>query len=81
MSTHANGTQQTYDEIWAGMEAGCSRLMALVTSGPGAHGAVPDGAETAGRTGRRATEGTRRSRRPPRRPDLDHTPLPDCLIA
>ena len=27
MSTYANGTQQTYQQIWAGMELTCARLM------------------------------------------------------
>ena len=33
MSTHANGTQQTYEEIWAGMEEVCSRLMPPIRAG------------------------------------------------
>ena len=30
MSTYANGTQQTYEQIWAGMELTCARLMPAI---------------------------------------------------
>jgi hypothetical protein len=33
MSTYANGTQQTYQQIWAGMELTCARLMPAIRSG------------------------------------------------
>lgn len=32
MSTYANGTQQTYQEIWAAMELACASLMPAIRS-------------------------------------------------
>jgi hypothetical protein len=34
MSTYANGTQQTYKQIWAEMESTCAGLMAALHSPP-----------------------------------------------
>jgi hypothetical protein len=33
MSTYANGTQQTYQQIWASMEDSCAGLMAAIRAG------------------------------------------------
>jgi hypothetical protein len=35
MSTYANGTQQTYQEIWAAMELACASLMPAIRSQAG----------------------------------------------
>ena len=34
MSTYANGTQQTYEQIWAGMERSCAGLMLALRTPP-----------------------------------------------
>ena len=34
MSTYANGTQQTYEQIWAGMELTCAGLMQALRTPP-----------------------------------------------
>jgi hypothetical protein len=48
MSTYANGTQQTYQQIWAGMELTCARLMPAIRSAAFETAAVaPAVAETA----------------------------------
>ena len=48
MSTYANGTQQTYQQIWAGMELTCARLMPAIRSAAIETAVVaPAGAETA----------------------------------
>jgi hypothetical protein len=40
MSTYANGTQQTYQEIWASMELVCASLMPAIR--PAAAATAPD---------------------------------------
>jgi hypothetical protein len=47
MSTYANGTQQTYQQIWAGMELTCARLMPAIRSAATETTALALAAETA----------------------------------
>jgi hypothetical protein len=72
MSTDANGTQQTYEEIWASMERSCAGLTAaLRTSAPQATSAEVTPAAT-DRPGRSAASPRRRYT--PDTPDTPGTP-------
>jgi hypothetical protein len=42
MSTYSNGTQQTYKEIWAGMELSCACLMPAMKELRGTSCTVPE---------------------------------------